>query len=135
MVVNAIAKGVSLSPRKVSQVATLVRGRTVADALVILEHTPRRASLAVSKAIKSAAANADYNHHLKPDTLKITEITVNAGQRQKRFRPVARGMAHPFQHRSSHIKVAVDGEIRKPKKPVVAAKTTDKTTIPKQEEK
>jgi large subunit ribosomal protein L22 len=122
MAVQSLAKGVHVSPRKAGVVASLVRGRTVADALVILEHTPRRASLAVIKAIKSAAANADYNHHYKPDTLKITEITVNAGQRQKRFRPVARGMAHPYQHRSSHIKVTVDGEIRQPKKPAVTAK-------------
>jgi large subunit ribosomal protein L22 len=124
MAVQSLAKGVNHSPRKVSVVATLVRGRTVADALVILEHTPRRTSLAVIKAIKSAAANADYNHHYRPDTLRITEITVTPGRRQKRYRPVARGMAHPFQHRSSHIKVVVDGEIRQPKKPAAAAKKT-----------
>jgi len=114
----SIAKGVSLAPRKVGVVAALVRGRTVADALVILDHTPRRAATAVSKAIKSAAANAEHNHSYKPQTLFITEISVTAGPRLKRFMPVARGMAHPYQKKSSHIRVVVDGEKReaKPKK-------------------
>lgn len=126
MPVQAIAKGVSISPRKVSVVASLVRGRSVADALTILEHTPRRSALAVSKAIASARANAEHNHNYKPDTLTITEISVTAGPRLKRFRPISRGMAHPYQKKSSHIRVIVDGEIRQPKKP--ATKTTVKET-------
>lgn len=127
MSVLAVAKGVSISPRKVSVVAALVRGRSVADALVILEHTPRRSALAVRKTIQSARANADHNHNFKPDSLQIIEITVTPGPRLKRFRPVARGMAHPYQHRTSHIRVVVDGEKRQPKKPV-EPKTTKKET-------
>ena len=42
--VRAYAKGVNQTPRKLSLVASLVRGRTVADALVILSHTPKRAA-------------------------------------------------------------------------------------------
>src|ERR1700722_13409781 len=99
MPVKATAKGVRISPRKVSVVAALVRGRTVADALVILEHTPRRSALAVRKTIESARANADYNHNYKPDSLFITEISVTPGPKLKRYRPVARGMAHPYQHK------------------------------------
>lgn len=125
MAVKAIAKGVSIAPRKVSVVASLVRGRTVADALTILEHTPRRSALAVSKVIASARANAEHNHNYKPDTLAITEITVTAGPRLKRFKPVSRGMAHPYQKKSSHIRVVVDGEQREIKKPE-ARKSTAK---------
>jgi large subunit ribosomal protein L22 len=117
MGVLAIAKGVRMSPRKVAVVADLVRGRTVADALVILEHVPRRSATPVLKTIKSAQANADHNHNMKPDTLKIVEITVNHGPRLKRFRPAAHGRALPFQRRTSHIRVVVDGEVRAPKKP------------------
>ena len=120
MPVQTIAKGVSISPRKVSIVASLVRGRTVADALVILSHTPRNSATSVIKVINSAKANADHNHGYKPDTLRITEITVTPGPRSKRFRPVSRGMAHPYQKRTSHIKVIVDGEMRAVKKPSVA---------------
>jgi len=124
MAVKAVAKGVRLSPRKVAVVASLIRGRSVDDALTILEHTPRRSALAVSKAIKSARANAEHNHNYKPDTLQITEISVTAGPRLKRFRPIAHGRAHPFQRKTAHIRVIVDGEQREAKKP--AAKESAK---------
>ena len=107
-----------MSPRKVGVVASLVRGRTVADALTILENTPRRAAMPVIKTIKSARANADNNHNYKPDTLVIVEISVSPGPRLKRFRPAAHGRALPFQRRSSHIRVVVDGDQREVKKPV-----------------
>jgi large subunit ribosomal protein L22 len=129
MTVKAISKGIMISPRKVAVVASLVRGRTVKDALVILEHTPRRAAVAVRKTIESARANADNNHNMKPDTLVITEIFVTPGSRIKRFRPVSRGSAHPYQHKTSHLRVVVDGEERKVKaKAEVAEKKTAKET-------
>ncbi len=117
MSVKAIAKGVNMSPRKVGAVASLVRGRTVADALVILSHTPRESATPVRKVIESAKANADHNHNLKPDTLRIVEISVSSGVRTKRMRPGAQGRGLPFQRRSSHIRVVVDGDARTPKKP------------------
>jgi large subunit ribosomal protein L22 len=117
MAVKAESKGVRMSPRKVAAVAHLVRGRTVADALTILEHTPRRAAMPVIKTIKSAQANATHNHNYKGDTLYISEITVNHGPRTKRFRPAAMGRALPYQKRSSHIRVMVEGEQRAAAKP------------------
>lgn len=123
MPVKAIAKSVRISPRKVGEVAALVRGRSVDDALVILEHTPRRAALPVVKVIKSARANADHNHNYKPATLRIIEISVTPGPRYKRFMPVSRGMAHPFQKKTSHIRVVVEGEQR-PAKPAKKAEAT-----------
>jgi large subunit ribosomal protein L22 len=123
MAVQAIAKGVRMSPRKVGVVASLVRGRSVEDALTILAHTPRRSALPVIKVIESARANADHNHNLKPNTLQIVEITVNHGPRLKRYRPAAHGRALPFMRRTSHIRVIVDGEVRVSKKP---AKVTEK---------
>ena len=124
MAVYSIAKGVRISPRKVKVVTALVRGRSVADALVILEHTPRRGATAVAKAIKSAAANAEHNHNYKPSTLVVSEVFVTAGPRMKRFMPAARGSANKFQHKTSHIRVSVDGDLREVKKP--AAKTVKK---------
>lgn len=112
MPVQAIAKGVKQSPRKVGVVAALVRGRSVEEAITILDHTPRRSAIAVKKAILSARANADYNHNYKPATLRITEIIVTPGPRQKRYRPAARGIAQAYQKKSSHIRVVVDGELR-----------------------
>jgi large subunit ribosomal protein L22 len=127
----ALAKGVNMSPRKVGEVVSLVRGRTVEDALVILQHVPRRSALAVQKVIESAKANADYNHGYKPATLIISEITVTPGPRLKRFRPAAHGRALPFQRKTSHIRVTVDGEKREVKKPAAAKPAAE----PKKEDK
>jgi large subunit ribosomal protein L22 len=118
MSVQAIAKGVRISPRKVGVVASLVRGRSVEDALVILSHTPRRSAVPVRKIIESVRANAEHNHKLKPDTLQIISITVTPGPALKRYRPAAHGRALPFERKSSHIRVIVDGEKRIPKKTV-----------------
>jgi len=113
--VRAYAKGVDQTPRKVSLIASLVRGRTVADALVILEHTPKRAVLPLKKAIESAQANAVNNHGLDGKTLEISTLSVTVGPRLKRFKPASRGRALPFQKKSSHILVEVTGS-EKPKK-------------------
>lgn len=128
MPVLAIAKSVRISPRKVGVVAALVRGRSVEDALTILEHTPRKASIPVTKVIKSACANAEHNHNYKPNSLYIIEISVTPGPRTKRFMPVSRGMAHPYQKKTSHIRVVVEGEMRAPKKPAPSAKATTVTS-------
>lgn len=126
MSVQALAKGVRMSPRKTGVVANLVRGRSVADALIILENTPRRSADVVARVIKSAEANALHNHNYKPNTLRITEITVTPGPRLKRIRLAARGSALRFQRKSSHIRVKVDGEIREVKKPSKKTATTKK---------
>lgn len=130
--VKSIAKGVSHSPRKVSEVAALVRDRSVEDALTILSHTPRRAATPVSKAIASAKANAEHNHNLKPDTLHIVELAVTAGPRIKRYRPAAHGRALPFQRKTSHIRVIVTGEERQKKN---AAKKPAEKSADKKESK
>lgn len=125
MPATAISKGVRISPRKVAVVAALVRGRSVEDALTILDYTPRRAAPEVKDTIKSAAANAEHNHNYKPGTLEITEISVTAGPRLKRWMPAARGRARRFQRKTSRIRVVVEGEKRQIKKTATKSQTTD----------
>jgi large subunit ribosomal protein L22 len=120
--VRAYAKGIDQAPRKVALVAALIRGRTVADALVILDHVPKRAALAVKKTIQSAQANAINTHGLDGKTLDIATISVTVGTRLKRFKPASRGRALPFQKKSSNILVEVVGTEKPKKKP--AAETT-----------
>jgi large subunit ribosomal protein L22 len=115
-IVRANASGVRQSPRKIGLVASLVRGRTLADALVILEHTPKRAAKPVTKLLQSAKANAINNHGLTEDSLIISQLQVTAGPRLKRFNPAAMGRALPYQKRSSHVIVELSGEV-KAKKP------------------
>ncbi len=120
-VVRAYAKNVDLAPRKVSIVASLVRGRSVEDALVILAHTPRRPARNVVKVIEAARANAINNHGLDGKTLNISTISVTVGTRIKRFKPASRGRALPFQKKSSNILVEVTGELKPKKQSAVKA--------------
>lgn len=124
--VRSYAKGVDIAPRKVSVVASLVRNRSVADALVILDHVPRRAGLPIKKAIASAQANAVNNHGLDAKTLQITTLSVTVGKRMKRFKPHMRGMALPFQKISTNILVEVSGAEKPKKKPAAKPAETKK---------
>lgn len=120
MTIRSYTKGVDQTPRKVALVASLVRRRTVADALVILSHTPKRAALPVVKAIESAKSNAVNTHGLDAKTLIISTLSVTAGTRLKRFKPASRGRALPFQKKSANILVEVTGEAKPKKAPVTA---------------
>ena len=119
-IVRAGVNGLRLSPRKVGLVASLVRGRTLADALVILEHTPKRAAKPIVKLLESAKANA-INASLAADSLIISQLQVTAGPRLKRFNPAAMGRALPYQKRSSHIFVELSGEVKAKKSAAVKA--------------
>jgi large subunit ribosomal protein L22 len=128
---RAYIKEVSLAPRKVGVVAALVRGRTVADALVILDHTPRRAALAVKKAIDSAKTNLLNAASIDTKSIVIKTISVTAGSRLRRYKPASRGRALPFAKKMSNILVIVEGDEKAKKatpKPV-------KETVAKKEEK
>ena len=122
--VRAYIKGVDQAPRKVDLVAALVRGRTVADALVILEHVPKRSATPVKEAIESAKANAMNNHGLDAKTLVISTLSVTTGTRLRRFKPASRGRALPFEKKTSNILVEVSGVEKAKKKPAAPAKKT-----------
>jgi large subunit ribosomal protein L22 len=123
--IRARAVGIRQTPRKLGLVAALVRGRTVAEALTILSHTPKRAAKPLVKIITSAKANAVNNSRIKEDGLLITQLQVTAGPRLKRFNPAAHGRAAPYQKRASHVLIEVTGEV-KPKKVATEAKATAK---------
>lgn len=120
---HAYIKGVGSQPRKVSIVASLVRDRYVADAVVILENTPRRAAKAVRKAIESANANLlNNNSNIDTKTIAISRISVTAGTRMRRYVPASRGRALPYEKISSNIFVEVVGEEKAKKTAEKAAK-------------
>ena len=124
---HAYEKGIDSQPRKTSVVASLVRDRYVADAVAILENTPRRAARAVLKAIESANANLLNNSSVSidPKTIRIARISVTAGTRMRRYVPASRGRALPYEKISSNIFVEVAGE-EKVKKAEKKAETVEK---------
>ncbi len=108
MQVKASAKNVGYSDKKVKLIADTVRGKKVDDALAILKFLPSPAARAVSKVVKSAAANAENNFQLVPANLKIVSVCADKGRTLKRFRARARGRANEVLRRSSHITVVVE---------------------------
>lgn len=107
MEAKAIVKYVRLSPRKVRQVVDLIRGKKINEALAILRYVPKRASEVVTKAVKSAAANAENNMQMERDELFVTSCFVDQGPTLKRFQPRAMGRADVIRKRTSHITVMV----------------------------
>jgi large subunit ribosomal protein L22 len=104
---RATARFVRVTPMKARRVVDLVRGRPVADALTTLRFAPQAASEDVYKVVASAAANAQNNNQLDPQTLWVSEAFVDEGPTLKRFRPRAQGRAYRIRKRTSHITVVV----------------------------
>jgi ribosomal protein L22 len=106
-VVRATARYVRVAPRKARLVADQVRGLHIEKARALLAFSPRGAARDIHKLIDSAAANAENNHDLVGDEMKISTITVDEGPTLRRYRPRALGRATPINKRTSHIAVAL----------------------------
>jgi large subunit ribosomal protein L22 len=106
-VVRASARFVRVAPRKARLVADQVRGLHIESARALLQFSPRGAAEDIRKLIDSAASNAENNHDLDAEEMRVTTITVDEGPTLKRFRPRAQGRATPIHKRTSHIAVAL----------------------------
>ncbi|MFD2466829.1 50S ribosomal protein L22 [Amycolatopsis silviterrae] len=104
----ARARFVRDSPMKVRRVIELVKGRSVSEALAVLRFAPQAASTPLAKVIASAAANAENNLQLDPESLWIKSATADEGPTLKRIRPRAQGRAYRIRKRTSHITVVVE---------------------------
>jgi ribosomal protein L22 len=103
--VRARAKYVRCAPRKARLVIDHIRGKDVGQARAILTHTPRAASRDVLKLLESAVANAENNHELVADELRVAKAYVDEGPTLKRYRPRALGRATRIRKRTSHLTI------------------------------
>jgi large subunit ribosomal protein L22 len=110
MDVKATAKTVRVTPRKARLVLDNIRGKSVEEALAILQFTPNNAAAAVAKVVKSAAANAEHNYQLNPADLFVKTCYADEGLVMKRWMPRAKGSASQILKRTSHITVVVSDE-------------------------
>ncbi|MBU0613747.1 50S ribosomal protein L22 [Patescibacteria group bacterium] len=139
MMVQAKAKFIRISPRKVRLVIDIIRGLKVAEAKAQLTLSPKAASVVVLKVLDSAIANAVNNNGLKAEDLVVESAFVDEGPTLKRFSPRAHGRATTIRKRMSHITVCVsDGkaeniEIKKEVEEVKAEKEEKKSTSKKTE--
>ena len=105
---TATAKFQRISPFKVRIVLKLIRGKSVNEALAILDNTPKAASEVLKKLVASAAANAENNMNMSRGDLVVAECFANEGPTLKRIRARAQGRAFRINKRTSHITVVLD---------------------------
>ena len=107
---SATAKYIRISPSKVRVVMDVVRGKSVVEALAILENLPKAASEPLIKLISSAAANAEDRNFAAREDLFVAEIKADAGPILKRYQPVSKGRAYSIMKRTSHFTVVLDAK-------------------------
>src|SRR5439155_25074823 len=107
MMTKAVARCIRVSPRKARLVADVSRGRSVAEALPVLQYSPQAAARLIEKVVRSAIANAEHNHQVRNlDDLRVGAI-IDGGPTLKRIQPRAMGRAFHIVHRTSHITVTL----------------------------
>jgi ribosomal protein L22 len=107
VLVRAQAKYVRTSARKARLVCDHIRGKDVAQARAILAFTPRGVAKDWSKLLESAIANAENNHELVGEELRIHSVVADEGPTLKRFRPRAMGRATRIRKRTSHLTITL----------------------------
>jgi large subunit ribosomal protein L22 len=107
MLTKAVARYIRVSPRKARLIADLVRGKTVSEALAILQYSPQVAARHIEKVLRSAVANAEHNHQVRNlDDLRVNAV-IDGGPSLKRIQPRAMGRAFWIRHHLAHITVAL----------------------------
>ncbi|MCP5080923.1 MAG: 50S ribosomal protein L22 [Alphaproteobacteria bacterium] len=104
---QAIAKNLRVSPIKLNQVATSIRGMKAEKALAELTFSNKRISQTVKKVLESAIANAENNHDLDVDALVVAEAHVGKNMVMKRWKPRARGRVGKIMKPFSQITIVV----------------------------
>ena len=108
--VAAHVRWVRISPRKLSRVATIVRGKLAQDALNVLRFMPQKGARILAKVIKSAIANAKNNYKLAEEGLIIDQAFVTQGVMMKRWQARARGRVFPIHKKTSHLTVWLESK-------------------------
>lgn len=104
---TAKTKFIRISPKKAVLAAQLIRGKSVTEALLQLQHSNLKAGRMLKKTVDSAIANAETQHDIRRENMKIIEVRVDRGPQYKRSRPKNKGGSHPILRRTSHFTVVV----------------------------
>ncbi len=111
-----------IAPRKVRQVAALIKKMSVQEAEALLKFQGKRAARPVLKLLKSGVASAANNFSLSPEDLHIFNIFVDEGPMLKRFMPRAFGRAGAIHKKTSHITLVLEEKVGGAKKKKKVAK-------------
>ena len=115
--ITASLRNYRISPRKIRLVADMIRGKSVAQAKIIMASAVKKARHPLTDLLDSAIANASHNHKIDKETLFVKEVRVDQGYVLKRSQPMARGSAFPIKKRTSHVSLVLAPMVEKtPKK-------------------
>lgn len=123
---KASLRSVRIAPKKAALVAKLLRGKTAADAMYLLEHTNKKAARILEELLRSAMANASHNDRQDPQTLVIKLLVVNQADAYHRGVPMARGRVRPMRKFLSHIDLILGIADEEKEKPAQKAKNSAK---------
>jgi len=104
-------RNVPTSPRRMRQVADLIRGVEVDKALGILRFSTRHSSRDLEKLLMSAISNWQAkNDGARADEagLVVKSIQVNEARGLKRMLPAPQGRAYRMKKRSNHVSLIVE---------------------------
>ena len=104
---KAVSRMLRVSPQKLGLVATLIRGKKVASALADLQFSKKRIAKDVKKCLESAIANAENNHDLDVDDLRVAEAYVGKALVIKRFTSRGRGRSAQILRPFSNLTIVV----------------------------
>ena len=104
---RAEVKYARISPRKVSILCDMIRGKNADVAMALMEHTPKAGCEYMTKLLKSACANAENNFEMDPEKLYVATAYATGGPILKRGMPRAQGRMYRINKRTSHITIVV----------------------------
>jgi len=104
---KAMLRNLRVSPQKLNEVASMIRGMSASKALAALSFSRRRIAGDVKKTLQSAISNAENNHSLDVDRLIVREAYVGKGLVMKRFHARARGRGARILKPFSHLTIVV----------------------------
>ena len=114
MEVIAITRNARMSASKGRPLARACQGLKAADALKVVEFSPKKAAEILKKTLMSAVANAKNNNGVQDAANLLVKLCVfDESVRMRRYWPTARGSAHPIARRMCHCKVVLTDEAQK----------------------
>lgn len=106
---SALSVGTQIrgSAQKLNLVAALIRGKSAAEAMNILQFSTKGMAVDARKVLASAIANAENNHNLDVDSLVVHEASVGKSMVMKRFATRGRGKSTRILKPFSRLRIVV----------------------------
>lgn len=100
-------RNIKIAPKKLRLIIPQIKRLRPAQALSVLLYTPKKPAKILYKAVRSALFNAKQALKVNEDLLQFKVLSVDEGQKLKRYNPGSRGTTKPYAKKFSHIKIVM----------------------------